>query len=247
MEKKWKIQHIVVSIFLAAAVVLCITVVAQTLSRGYVTIFNTSLFRVVTGSMEPTIPTGSLLVTKTVEIEEIEEGDIICFRSKSSGMLGQVITHRVVDIQTGEDGLLYLETRGDANPSSDGYYVTEQNLIGRVSNFTRDGNPVASVFSLITSKIGFFTCIVFPVLIIAALIMKDSMKSIRRELYEIHKEMENETEKTSIEDVYSPEEYEELVARLRREILEEVKNSVEETGKETGDGADGSSGPGCIS
>ena len=108
-------MEIATTIFLGAAMVFCIIIVAQIMSKGYVNIFGYSLFRVETGSMEPTITTGALLICKEAEIEVIETGDIICYRSKSQQMLGQVITHRVVDIIQSEDGTILLETRGDAN------------------------------------------------------------------------------------------------------------------------------------
>ena len=87
MNRKDKIANGVASLMLVIAVVLCITVIAQVLSTGYVTIFGRSLFRVVTGSMEPTISTGALLVSKEAEIDEIELNDIICFSSKEYNML----------------------------------------------------------------------------------------------------------------------------------------------------------------
>ena len=233
MSKKWKLSQIIVTIVLVAAVIFCITVIAQVMSRGYVTIAGRSLFRVVTGSMEPTIPTGSLLVSKKIEIEEVERGAIVCFRSKESNMLGQVVTHRVIDIVYSQDGELYLETCGDANPTADGYYVTENNLIGEVTHYTKNGNVMARIFSLITSKIGFLSCIAIPVLAIAGLILKDSLKTIRRELNAISHYMDEEAKKDELQEILSPEEYEELVARLRKELLEEVNNSVEEKTNES--------------
>lgn len=228
MSKKDKILYSVVSVMLAASVILCITVIAQVMSRGYVSFLGTSFFRVATGSMEPTIATGSLLISEKTEIEEIEVDDIICFRSKESNMLGQVITHRVVSVMVNDEGQTYLETCGDANPSVDGYYVTESNLIGKVSYYTKQGNIVARIFSMLMSKTGFLSCIVFPVLLIAGVIMRDSVRSIRKELQIIAQE----SEKVS-SDVVTPEEYEAMVNRLKKEILEEVRQGVEKTGDES--------------
>ena len=84
MKRKDKIANGVASLVLVIAVVLCITVIAQVLSTGYVTIFGRSLFRVVTGSMEPTIPTGALLVSHQTDIASIRMGDIICFQTQEA-------------------------------------------------------------------------------------------------------------------------------------------------------------------
>lgn len=228
MSKKEKWMNAAVSVLLAAAVVLCITVIAQTLSKGYITFFGHSLFRVVTGSMEPTIPVDALLITEEVDIEEIKEGDIVCFRSMETNMLGQVITHRVVKVIEQESGEIYLETRGDANPSSDGHYVTEKNLIGKVATYTKEGNIIAAVYATITTPFGFLAFVVFPILLVAGFIMKGSVSSIQKELDILSRESEETKESSSI----SPEEYQEMVERLRNEILEEVRQSVEKAREE---------------
>ena len=60
-----------VTLLLVLAVALCLYTVVQVLSHGYVNMGGFMMFRVVTGSMEPTIPVGALLVTQQVDIESI--------------------------------------------------------------------------------------------------------------------------------------------------------------------------------
>ncbi len=227
MNRKEKVINAAATVLLVTAVVMCITVIAQILSKGYVTMFGTSLFRVVTGSMEPTISTGALLISREVDIDEVEEGDIVCFRSMESNMLGQVITHRVVDIVKGNDGETYLETRGDANPASDGYYVMSDNLIGEVSAYTKEGNILAKIYAVVTSPLGFLSCIVFPILLVAGFIMQGSVNVIRKELDVISQGIQDKPAEPAI----TQEEYEQMVERLRKEVLEEVKQSVEQAGE----------------
>ena len=50
------------------------------------------MFEIVSGSMEPTIPVGSVVYVKNVEPEKIESGDIIAFYKDE----GDIVTHRVV-------------------------------------------------------------------------------------------------------------------------------------------------------
>ena len=87
-----------VTILLILAVLLCLYVVIQVLSNGYVNFGGFMMFRVVTGSMEPTIPVGALLVTRQVDIETIRLEDIICFRTQETEIWGKIVTHRVVGI-----------------------------------------------------------------------------------------------------------------------------------------------------
>ena len=106
---------LLVTILLILSVALCAYVTVQVLSDGYVNIGGFMMFRVVTGSMEPQIPVGSLLLCQDTEIDAVEVDDIVCFYSQEGQLQGKVITHRVTYILTGADGQLLLETKGDAN------------------------------------------------------------------------------------------------------------------------------------
>ena len=136
--KKQKIVSRVVAVLLAAALIFCIYTVTQVLSKGYVTVGGYSMFRVMTGSMEPTLQVNSLLLSRQTPIGEIEVGDIVCYRSRNSQTRDWAITHRVVAIRQGADGSPLLETRGDNNPVSDTQYVTAANLIGGVAQQRRE-------------------------------------------------------------------------------------------------------------
>ena len=79
-HKQFKLQQrlsLLVTIMLILAVCLCLYACVQVLSRGYVNIGGFMMFRVVTGSMEPTIPVGALLLTKEVDIDSVRINDII--------------------------------------------------------------------------------------------------------------------------------------------------------------------------
>ena len=87
-----------VTILLVLAVLLCFYVAIQSMSNGFVNIGGFMMFRVVTGSMEPTIPVGALLVTKQADIQQIQLNDIVCFRTQEAEIWGKVVTHRVVEL-----------------------------------------------------------------------------------------------------------------------------------------------------
>lgn len=227
-SKEFKLQQrisVLVTVMLVLAVAVCLYACIQVLSRGYVNLGGIMLFRVVTGSMEPTIPVGALLVTKQVDIDTIGMNDIICFRTQVSEIWGKIVTHRVVGIMETELGGILLETKGDANLVMDGYYVDSTNFVGKVIWHTGDGSVLANVLSLFTSKIGFLGCIVFPCLLLASLIMRDSVRNIRKEL-ELVLELEQQQTKTSWEDDplcgMTQEEYNEMYERIRAELIEEL-------------------------
>lgn len=215
-----------VTVLLILAMLLCLYVLIQVMGRGYVNIGGFSLFRVVTGSMEPTMPVGTLLVSREVDMESVRIGDIICFRAKESVILGRMMTHRVVEIYQGTNGELLFETRGDANLVSDGYLVNQSIFVGKVVWYAGGENMLSKVFSFFTNKVGFLGCIVFPCLLIAALILKDCVKNIRAQLDDAVEELEQEPKADLLQ--LSEEEREEMYERIRAELIEELKQVAEE-------------------
>ena len=213
-----------VTVLLILAVAVCVYMVIQVLSHGYVNIGGFMMFRVVTGSMEPTISTGALLVTRETVIEEIARGDIICFRTQEAEIWGKIVTHRVIDIQNAMDGSLLLQTRGDANLAADGFYVTAENLVGKVIWYTGEKDMLSSVFAFFTNKIGFLACIVIPCLLLAGLILRESVRSIRSELEAVLEE-EQQPEDPLLS--MNKEEYDEMYERIRKELIEELMNSAQ--------------------
>jgi len=81
-------------------------------------------FIVLSGSMEPAIQAGDLIITKVIEPEKIAVGDIIAFEAEKN----TIVTHRVTDVRT-EEGLSFL-TKGDANTGADAKAVGVGELEG---------------------------------------------------------------------------------------------------------------------
>lgn len=223
---------LLVTVLLVVAVAFCLYAAVQVLSNGYVNLGGMMMFRVVTGSMEPTIPVGALLVTKQVDIGTIQIDDIICFRTQASEIWGKIVTHRVVDIWQSETGALLLATKGDANLVADGYLVDQMSLVGKVIWHTGNRSLLAGILSLFTSKIGFLGCIVLPSLLLSTLILRDTVGSIRQELQmvlEMEQLQQNRPEPWENDPLcgMTQEEYMEMYERIRAELMEELKYFVE--------------------
>ena len=97
---------------------------------------------IVSGSMEPAIPLGSVVYARDVEPEEIREGDIIVFYGGRNG--DAVTTHRVMENRTAEREFI---TRGDANADNDMLPRPYESLIGRVELSVPFLGKVLSVLS----------------------------------------------------------------------------------------------------
>ena len=86
------------------------------------------LYTVVSGSMEPAIPTGSLVYVENMDPTEVQEGDVIAFYSVQGG--SAVITHRVVTNSTVMGEFI---TKGDANAEPDPLKVEYAGVLGTVT------------------------------------------------------------------------------------------------------------------
>lgn len=98
------------------------------------------LYAVLTESMVPTFPVGSIVVVEMVSPEEIQPNDVITFVMPS---FDHVVTHRVLSIDAENQ---VFHTKGDNNEVSDPFPVPFDNLEGRVnSSYPYLGTAVAGM------------------------------------------------------------------------------------------------------
>ena len=118
MRKAW---NIVSSLLVAAVVLLALLLVGAR-------VVGLQVFTVLSGSMEPTYHTGSLIYVKKVDPSTVTVGQPITFMLDEN----TVATHRVVGIVPDEEDptVLRFRTKGDANEAEDGALVHYKNIIG---------------------------------------------------------------------------------------------------------------------
>ena len=90
--------------------------------------FGWRVDNVLSGSMEPKLGIGSVVITRPSPAQDIRIGDIITFQSPING---QLISHRVIAV-VGADPQLF-RTKGDANQTADPFIVPTSNVVGKVS------------------------------------------------------------------------------------------------------------------
>lgn len=115
-----KVVSIVTTAMLVIVLFLAIALVG-------VRIFGLSPYTVLSGSMEPHYPVGSLIYVKEVDPNTLEVNDPITYVIEG----GTVVTHRIIEIIPGEDGALLFKTKGDANQVEDGTPVHSKNVVGK--------------------------------------------------------------------------------------------------------------------
>ena len=121
MKKASKIIGYILNILIVLVIIVIILAIyyfvqIKVLNKPYANIFGYTFFEVATGSMEPTIHVGDVIIVK------IENDIIVCKENNS------FITHRLLEIQDNK-----LITKGDANNTED-EPMDRANLIGEVVN-----------------------------------------------------------------------------------------------------------------
>lgn len=81
-------------------------------------------YTILTGSMRPGMPPGSLIAVKPVAFDEVRVGDVVTYQIRSGDPA--VVTHRVVGTTSSTGGDRLLITRGDANDLDDPPVQREQ-------------------------------------------------------------------------------------------------------------------------
>ncbi len=102
---------------------MCLLFLAGTLLLPRV--FGMSPMAVLSGSMSPKYPVGSLIYVADVGNQDLKTGDVITYRMGEK----TVVTHRIVSIDK-ENG--QIRTKGDANENEDGGVITYDQVIGKV-------------------------------------------------------------------------------------------------------------------
>ena len=134
MKKAFKIiDTVLFSCVLAVALCLCVMIF----------FFHIKPVVVVSGSMEPEIPVGSLVFIDQRD-QSVDPGDVIAYRIGDT--MDTIIVHRVVD--QNNDGM-YI-TKGDSNDTADPAFVTKQQIVGKEIFCV----PKAGKFRFICSKAG---------------------------------------------------------------------------------------------
>ena len=122
-------------------------------------------FLVQSGSMEPAIMTGDVIVIKSLSRYQIN--DVVTFTNNS----GKVVTHRIIEVND-NGGEKTFDTKGDANRSGDDDAISEAQVMGKVV--------------LVIPKLGYIVAfsktplgIMFLLLIPAAIFALDELAKIK--------------------------------------------------------------------
>ncbi|WP_164218240.1 signal peptidase I [Virgibacillus sp. YIM 98842] len=124
------ISSLVTSILMVVLLVTLFMVVITKASGNEANLFGYQIKTVLSGSMEPSFKTGSIIAIETGgDMTRFQEGDVITFQTEEE----IIVTHRVIEVN--EEGQQYI-TKGDANDGADMNPVLSENILGEYTGFT---------------------------------------------------------------------------------------------------------------
>jgi len=143
------------------------------------------LYTVQSGSMEPTIKTGSLIISRTSN--DYQVGDIITYKSLkelNNPNPRETTTHRVEEIKQKNDTTSFI-TKGDANTVVDIKSVLPMQVLGKTMfYFPYIGYPI----SFARTQTGLIVMIIIP----AIIIVYSEILNIKKEILLLIKKRKNE-------------------------------------------------------
>lgn len=127
LQNKMKIKKLS-SIINLTTTILVILIILIAVALVGVRLVGISPYAVLSGSMEPTYHTGSLVYVKKIDCNDLKAGDPITFMLDKD----TVATHRITKVLPDEEDpqTLRFVTKGDANESEDAGTVHCRNIIG---------------------------------------------------------------------------------------------------------------------
>lgn len=164
-----RIFNVIIDIVVLLILVVSVLIVTLSLtseSSGVSNIFGIAPLSVQSSSMEDTLNVGDLIFCEVTNDPSIdyEVGDIVTFPIEIDGVQ-TLNTHRIVEVVK-DTNITYYRTQGDnanTNPEPDEDLQTSYTIVAKYT-----GNKIAgvgNVFTFIRTQLGFFLCVLLPMIL----------------------------------------------------------------------------------
>lgn len=215
MKKAWNIIRKIIKIIVWAIVVFSLGMMAFTIisvttfDRADRSVFGYSAFIVLSDSMKATdFDAGDLVIIKQTDPSTLKEGDIISFQSPDESNYGEIVTHKIREVTTDDEGNPGFITYGTTTDSNDQGIVTYNLVIGKYQGHIP---KVGTFFNFLKSVPGYFICIFTPFFILILVQARNSIKLFRKYKKEQMEEIQAEKKSLEEERVKSQEMMEQLM------------------------------------
>ncbi len=237
-----KAFHIIKSVlvWLVVALAVCMmifTIVSvNTFDRADRSLFGYKAFIVLSDSMSATdFSAGDLILSKEVDPTTLQAGDIISFQSTDPDNYGEVVTHKIRERTTDENGNPGFITYGTTTGENDQNVVTYDFVLGK---YQAKLPGVGKFFQFLKTTPGYIVCIFLPFLLLILMQGLNSIWLFKRYKQEQLAELEAQREQEKAELVAERERLEAERQESQKMMAELLQLKKELTGKDGGDPPD---------
>ena len=225
------VKNILVWLIVALAVCMMIfTIVSvNTFDRTDRSLFGYKAFIVLSDSMSATdFNAGDLVLVKEVDPSTLQAGDIISFQSTNEENYGKIVTHKIRELTTDEEGNPGFVTYGTTTGENDENIVTYDFVLGKYQ--TRLPG-VGKFFQFLKTTPGYIVCIFLPFLLLILVQGVNSIRLFKRYKQEQLAEIEAQREQEKAELAEERRRLEEQQAESQRMMAELLKLKKELSGE----------------
>ncbi|MCF8530218.1 MAG: signal peptidase I [Candidatus Nanopelagicales bacterium] len=171
---------------------------------------------ILTGSMQPGIQSGDVLITKTIPVTDVQVGDVVALVSQETGIL---YAHRVVEIRD-QSGVLRIITKGDANEKADlaPYMASANDLVPKsIAVVPKIGHALVYLTSVQGRQASLALIVTANIIAVFLWLFREQIKEVSDKAYKVYRDLFVEAESARVEN--------EEVAGAFRDLLEEQKTA----------------------
>jgi len=164
--------NVILILTIGAASILAFT--ARRSRDGIPTVLGHKVLAVISGSMEPAVHTGDVIIVRPLTAGQVPaDGDIITFRSKDKPDM--LITHRVVGTVKINGEPRAFVTKGDANDAMDLSAVSIEQVVGR---YAWRVPYFGYVSSFLHKPLGIVLFVILPGIVLVGLELRKMWKAV---------------------------------------------------------------------
>ena len=222
-----KVLNVIMSVLstlmmIVAVCVMVFTIISvNTFNRQDRSLMGYKAFIVLSDSMSATdFDAGDLVLTKDVNLAELQEGDIIAYISENPDNYGEVVTHKIRTVNS--DGT--FTTYGTTTDTDDAYPVSWEQVLGK---YDKAIPRVGAFFNFLKTTPGYICCIFVPFALLIMMQGLNTVKLFKQYKREQQEDIDRQKAELEQERLETKAMMEELLA-MKREMVQSTTPSSDE-------------------
>ena len=180
-NKTFQIIYTIIKIFVVAMLSIYLLFVIVQRFTNNSSILGYRVFTIATGSMEPVYNIDDVILVKDTDPSTLKKGDDIAYLGNRDAVKGLIVTHRIIRMETFNDGKVHYTLKGVNNKYEDPS-ITEDQILGKVVGKL----PVVNFINHVVKNIyGFFFLVFCPLVLVIFLEIADTIIDMKLEKNEI--------------------------------------------------------------